>query len=109
MPTPSYTVLQTEHFGRWTRSLDPEVRARVLARISRVELGNPGADTKHVGSGVRELRRHFGPGYRIYVILRERTCVILLAGGDKSSQRADIALAVRLAHALTEYPSPRSS
>lgn len=80
-------------FGEWLLSLkDRTVRARILARLDRLLCGNFG-DTRRVGREVWELRFHFGPGYRVYFGLDEKTIVILLCGGDKSSQAADIQLA----------------
>lgn len=72
-------------------------------RIRRLQLGNPG-DVQSVGEGVSELRFHFGPGYRVYFTQLGATVVILLAGGDKSSQPNDIATALSLARNLTEAP-----
>ena len=73
--------------------------ARVLARIERLADGNPG-DVKPVGHGVSELRIDFGPGYRIYFVRKGRTVIVLLAGGDKTTQAADIKTALRLARNL---------
>jgi putative addiction module killer protein len=74
-------------------------RARVQARIERLFMGNPG-NVKPVGEGVSELRINYGPGYRVYFTKRGREVVILLAGGDKSTQAADIKIALRLARNL---------
>ncbi len=91
------TVTRTDEFSNWLKSLrDIRARAKILARIDRLELGNPG-DIASVGEGVSELRIHYGPGYRIYIHQRGEEIVILLCGGDKNSQRADIALAKQLA------------
>lgn len=76
-------------------------RARILVRIERLAAGNPG-DMKPVGEGVSELRIDFGPGYRVYFTKRGREVVILLAGGDKSTQATDIKTALRLARNLKE-------
>jgi putative addiction module killer protein len=76
-------------------------RARILVRIERLAAGNPG-DVKPVGEGVSELRIDFGPGYRVYFTKRGREVVILLAGGDKSTQATDIKTALRLARNLKE-------
>ena len=76
-------------------------RARVLARIERLALGNPG-DVKPVGEGLSELRVDSGPGYRVYFKKRGRKLIILLAGGDKSTQAKDIRAALRLARNLVE-------
>lgn len=94
-----YEIIQSEAFRRWvTRLRDRMAIARVHARIRRMSLGHPG-DTKHVGSGVREMRIDYGPGYRLYYIHRASTLVVLLTGGEKSSQQADIAQAITLATA----------
>ena len=91
------TIDQTETFSRWLRNLgDRQARNRILARIDRFRFGNPG-DAKPVGGGVSEMRIHAGPGYRVYFTRRGETLVILLAGGDKSSQDNDIATAMGLA------------
>jgi len=74
-------------------------RARIQARIERLAMGNPG-DVKPVGEGVSEIRIDHGPGYRVFYIKRERTVIILLAGGDKKSQARDIKTALRLARNL---------
>jgi putative addiction module killer protein len=93
-------IRKTENYVDWIDNLrDHQARARVLARIERLALGNPG-DVKPVGEGVSELRIDFGPGYRVYFMKRGREIVILLAGGDKSTQPADIRVALRLARNL---------
>jgi putative addiction module killer protein len=74
-------------------------RARVQVRIERLALGNPG-DVRPVGEGVSELRIDYGPGYRVYSARRGEVVIVLLAGGDKTTQPADIALALRLARGL---------
>ena len=82
-------------FRAWLEGLrDRQARARVRVRINRVRLGNFG-DSKSVGDGVSELRIPHGPGYRIYFGRKGQTVVILLHGGDKSTQANDIALARR--------------
>jgi putative addiction module killer protein len=81
----------------WLTGLrDRQARDRILARIRRLSLGNPG-DVKPVGSGVSEMRIDYGAGYRLYFVQRGKTVVILLCGGDKRTQAADIALAIKLA------------
>ena len=93
-------VRQTEVFAKWLAKLrDREAKARILVRIRRLTLGNPG-DMKPVGQGVSELRVDYGPGYRIYVAMRNERLVILLCGGDKSRQQADIKTAWRMAKEL---------
>jgi putative addiction module killer protein len=95
-------VRQTERFVRWLEGLrDLRGRAKVLARIERLIGGNPG-DVRPVGSGVSELRINYGPGYRVYYLQRGTTLIILLAGGDKSSQVKDIGEALLLAANLAE-------
>ncbi|MFM7347041.1 MAG: type II toxin-antitoxin system RelE/ParE family toxin [Tagaea sp.] len=87
----------TDIFDRWLRRLaDPMAKVRIFERIRRLRDGNPG-DAKPVGKGVVELRIDSGPGYRLYYTRRGESLVILLCGGDKSSQRNDIARAVELA------------
>lgn len=95
-------VRQTDTDADWFKSLrDSNAKARILVRIRRLSLGNPG-DVKSVGGGVGELRIDYGPGYRVYFVKRGSLAVVLLAGGDKSSQQGDIAEARRLAAALKE-------
>ena len=77
-------------FDAWLKGLrDVSARVRILVRIDRLAAGNPG-DHKSVGDGVMELRMTFGPGYRVYYMQRDELLIVLLAGGDKSSQQADI-------------------
>jgi putative addiction module killer protein len=93
-------VRQTEVFARWVARLDDDrARARIEARIFRLALGNPG-DAKSVGAGVSELRIDYGPGYRVYFAAQGKTIVILLCGGDKRSQKSDIAAAKAMAKEL---------
>lgn len=93
-------VCKTETFARWLDGLrDVRARARVQVRIERLAAGNAG-DVEPVGEGVSELRIDYGPGYRVYFKKQGREVVILLAGGDKSTQSADIKTALRLARNL---------
>lgn len=93
-------IRKTAVYSRWIDSLrDVRARARILTRIERLAAGNPG-DVRPVGEGVSELRIDYGPGYRVYFRKRGREIVILLAGGDKTTQEADIQLALRLARNL---------
>jgi putative addiction module killer protein len=93
-------VRKTEVFAKWLDGVrDIRARARVLARVERLAVGNPG-DVEPVGEGVSELRINYGPGYRVYYKQRGKELVILLAGGDKSSESRDIKTALRLARNL---------
>ena len=93
-------VHETPTCSRWLRRLrDRGARARILVRIRRLSLGLSG-DWRAVGEGVRELRIDHGPGYRVYFEPRGESIVVLLAGGDKRTQPADIARAIGLAHGL---------
>jgi putative addiction module killer protein len=95
-------IRKTDVFARWLDGLkDLRARARIQARIERLAAGNPG-DVKPAGEGVSELRIDYGPGYRVYFKRRGRKLIILLAGGDKSSQAKDIKRAQRLARDLRE-------
>ena len=95
-------IRKTDLFVQWLDNLvDIQARARVQARIERLEAGNPG-DVEPVGEGVSELRINYGPGYRVYFKKRGRELIILLAGGDKSTQAKDIKAALRLAQNLSE-------
>lgn len=88
---------ETETFHAWLMALrDLRARARIAERIRRLALGLKG-DVKPVGDGVSELRVHYGPGYRVYLKEQGPVLVILLCGGDKSSQAKDIARAKTLA------------
>ena len=90
-------VRQTETFTDWLAALgDVKAKARIVARIRQMEMGNPG-DAKSVGERVSEMRIDFGPGYRVYFTRKGRTIVVLLCGGDKGSQRKDIKTAQRMA------------
>jgi putative addiction module killer protein len=94
------TVRETETFRSWITSLrDGRAQSRINIRIRRLSLGNPG-DSKGVGDKVTELRIDYGPGYRVYFTQRGDNLVILLAGGDKSTQAKDIETAKALAKDL---------
>jgi putative addiction module killer protein len=97
-----YTVLRTKEFDAWlTKLRDAKGKARIVARIRSAELGNLG-DVEPVGEGVSEMRIHYGPGYRVYFKQKGTLLIILLFGGDKSSQNRDIAKAKALAAMLKE-------
>ena len=93
-------IRKTDTFAKWIDGLrDIRARARILVRIERLSLGNPG-DVKPVGEGVSEMRIAYGPGYRVYYKKMGQTVVVLLAGGDKRTQAKDIKTALRLSQDL---------
>ncbi len=95
-----FEIRKTEAFAVWLDGLDDvRARARVLVRIERLAAGNPG-DVKPVGEGVSELRIDYGPGYRVYFTKVGRKIVVLLGGGSKKTQDADIRAAIKLAEGL---------
>ena len=95
-------VRETATYAEWFASLrDRMARARIDIRIRRLALGNPG-DVKPVGEGVSELRVDCGPGYRVYFVQKANVFVVLLAGGDKSTQDRDSRQAKALARDLQE-------
>ena len=95
-------LLYTEIFERWLRRLrDQRAKASIVVRLRRLEEGNFG-DHRAVGGGVGELRIDVGQGYRVYYIVRRATVIVLLCGGDKSSQQRDIRRARLMAIELRE-------
>lgn len=91
-----YVLKETEDFSKWLRKLrDINARANILKRLIRVGNGNLG-DYKSVGGGVLEIRVDYGPGYRVYFAMQGVELILLLIGGDKSSQKTDIKLAQEL-------------
>jgi putative addiction module killer protein len=89
-------IRQTVYFIKWFAKLkDRRARARITIRIRRVSLGNLG-DVKPVGNGISELRIDYGPGYRVYFTQRNNRLIILLTGGDKTTQASDIQKAKKL-------------
>lgn len=98
-----YQVETTEAFDAWLDGLkDSVTRKRLALRLRKAELGNLG-DVKPVGQGVWEMREFFGPGWRMYYLLQGKVLILMLGGGDKSSQQRDIAEALKLA-ALFQEP-----
>jgi putative addiction module killer protein len=96
------TVTRTDEFMLWLKNLrDIRARAKIVQRIDRLALGNPG-DAAPVGQGVSELRIHYGAGYRVYFVQRGEECVLLLCGGDKNSQASDIRFAKKLTSELED-------
>jgi putative addiction module killer protein len=95
-----FTVRQTEEFVAWLDGLrDKRAQVRIAARLRQAEAGNLG-DWQPVVSEVSELRVDYGPGYRLYFVRRGRVILVLLNGGDKSTQKRDIRRAIKLAEAL---------
>ena len=95
-----FELKQTETFRKWRTTLkDERTRALIASRLDRLAYGHAG-DAAPVGEGISELRIHHGPGYRIYFRKQGKTVILLLCGGDKSSQAKDIALAKRLSREL---------
>ena len=95
-------VRKTNEYRDWIDGLkDVAGRARILMRVDRLIHGNPGS-SRNLTDGVSELKIDVGPGYRVYYTLRGSELLLLLAGGDKSSQSKDIATAIRLARAYEE-------
>lgn len=90
-------IVRSDEFDAWLQKLrDGRARARIQARILRLSMGNPG-DVKPVGGGISEMRIDYGAGYRVYFLRRGSELVILLCGGDKSTQDADVKLARAIA------------
>lgn len=96
------TLLRSAEFDAWLSALtDAKAKARILHRLLSAALGNFG-DCEPVGEGISELRIHVGPGYRIYFIRRGGTVYLLLCGGNKATQKRDIARAKRMARDIKE-------
>ena len=97
-----YRIKYTDEFAAWLNGLkDPMTRARLIRRLERAARGNLG-DIKPVGDGVYEMREFFGPGWRMYFTRRGQLLIVMLGGGDKSSQSRDIVRAIALAARLED-------
>ena len=93
-----FEIIKSETFDSWLKGLrDKRAAARINARLRRVPLGNLG-DVAPVGDGVSEMRIFYGPGYRIYFVQEGQVLIVLLCGGDKSTQKKDIKRAKELAN-----------
>jgi putative addiction module killer protein len=93
-------VRKTEVFDEWlSRLADQRAKAKIASRIERLGLGNPG-DVKPVGDGISEMRVPYGPGYRVYFKQTDKAVILLLCGGDKSTQAKDIRRAKEIAAEL---------
>ena len=91
-----YEIVTTNIFDEWLTNLkDIKFKARILARIDRVQAGNFG-DCKHIESNLYELRFFFGPGFRVYYTMRGNTVILLLNGGNKATQNKDIKRAIAI-------------
>jgi putative addiction module killer protein len=91
-----FRIKKTEYFSNWRNLIkDDHARAKIDLRIEQTKLGNFG-DFKFVGDGIYEMRIHYGPGYRIYYTKEDNVIVLLLVGGDKSTQQKDIEKAKEL-------------
>lgn len=98
--TAAMRVQMTETYRDWINALrDRTIRARIQVRVDRLVHGNPGQH-RQLGEGVSELKIDVGPGYRVYYTERNGELIVLLAGGDKSSQQKDIEMALELARHL---------
>ncbi len=97
-----YTIKRTEEFADWLAGLkDGMTRRRLATRLRKASLGNLG-DIKPLGEGVFEMREHFGAGWRMYYIQRGAILIVMLGGGDKSTQSADIAKAIKQAATIED-------
>ena len=97
-----FAIKRTDEFAAWLDGLkDRLTRVRLNRRLDRAMVGHLG-DVKPVGNGVFEMREHFGPGWRLYYVQRGETLIVMLGGGDKSSQETDIAKALRCAATIKE-------
>ena len=97
-----FSIKRTEAFALWLDGLkDRMAQQRLNGRLRKALLGNLG-DVKPVGQGVFEMREHFGPGWRMYYVQRGSVLIVMLGGGDKSTQAADIAKAIDLAASLED-------
>ena len=97
-----YSIKRTDGFSAWRDGLKDRItRQRLNVRLRKAMMGNLG-DVRPVGDGVFEMREHFGAGWRMYYIQRGETLIVMLGGGDKSTQSADIAKAVKLAATIED-------
>jgi len=95
-----FEVLTTDEFDRWLSDLvDERARTKIASRVARLRFGNAG-DAKPVGEGVSEMRVHHGPGYRVYYKQTNKTIIVMLCGGDKSTQEKDVKRAKKMAAEL---------
>jgi len=97
-----YQIIETKAFSRWLRSIkDQKTRFRLIKRLRRATLGNLG-DVRSVGDSVFEMREFFGPGWRMYYLQRNHVLIVMLGGGDKSTQERDIERAKTLTQEILD-------
>lgn len=97
-----FTIKRTNAFADWLDGLkDRQTRMRLNRRLDRAQCGHLG-DVQTVGAGLFEMREHFGPGWRMYYVQRGTALIVMLGGGDKSTQSSDIAKAVQIAATIVE-------
>ena len=98
----TYTVKRLDEFSDWLKGLkDGATRQRLIKRLRKAQLGNLG-DVEPVGEGVYEMREHFGPGWRMYYVKMADVLIVMIGGGNKSTQQADIKRAMALAKSLED-------
>ncbi|WP_250625096.1 type II toxin-antitoxin system RelE/ParE family toxin [Pinirhizobacter soli] len=100
----TYEVITTQAYDEWHDTLDKQARGRITLRLLKAEMGNLG-DIEPVGNGVFEMREHFGPGYRVYFINQGLRILVILGGGDKSTQKKDIKKAKAFAARIKPHHS----
>jgi putative addiction module killer protein len=97
-----FTIKLTDEFTAWIDGIkDGMTRRRLGRRLEKAQAGNFG-DVESVGEGVSEMREHFGPGWRMYYVLRGQVLIVMLGGGDKRTQARDIAAAKKLAATIED-------
>jgi putative addiction module killer protein len=97
-----YSIKALPEFSSWLDGLkDGVTRIRLARRLDKAQRGNLG-DVKPVGQGVYEMREHFGPGWRLYYVQQGQSLIVMLGGGVKSTQTADITKAIKLAATIEE-------
>ncbi len=97
-----YQIIETEEFSQWLQGIkDARTRLRLIKRLRRASLGNLG-DVRSLGDGIFEMREFFGPGWRMYYLQKDRILVLMLGGGEKSTQARDIHRAKNLAREILD-------
>ena len=97
-----FTIKRMDEFDEWLYAIkDGATRLRLGRRMEKAQSGNLG-DVKAIGHGIFEMREHFGPGWRMYYVQRGKVLIVMLGGGDKSTQKSDIARAIAIAATLED-------